>query len=311
MILSFMTMVIGLNSKETIWLLTDRRLTGNGVVARDDAVKAMVLETRQNDIALLGYAGLGATLNHNEPSEWMSSVLCGRNLTLTEYLNVLAQATKKQLPKHLKNFNWIVPQHNLVIPSLVENRAKLYTIDIALTQNKQSVDFRFSDYNNGQNKSKNPVPPRVCLAGSGALYLNSNRKWLRPLLSLANKSDEGKIHPKVVANRMAELNYEVYKNLPDKSVGPKSIVIWRNRRKGRYKGGGAHEFYNGSTAEHSNLPIIPMIDAGMDMRAISEIMLSHTFELFKENKGFDQDSFTKRINEEMKKIRQTPSEELT
>ena len=60
-----MTLVATINTPESIWLLADRRLTYKGRPPKDDAHKVMVLEATDG-VALLGYAGLGATALGNE-----------------------------------------------------------------------------------------------------------------------------------------------------------------------------------------------------------------------------------------------------
>ena len=69
-----MTLVLTVNGPETIWLLADRRLSYEGRSPKDDARKVMFLETTDG-VAILGYAGLGATARGTEPADWMSAVL--------------------------------------------------------------------------------------------------------------------------------------------------------------------------------------------------------------------------------------------
>ena len=96
----FVTLVVAVNGPESIWLLADRRLSYKNRPPKDDARKVMFLETTDG-VAILGYAGLGATALGTEPSDWMSAVLRGRNLPLEQSLGVLAEAMKKQLPRHI------------------------------------------------------------------------------------------------------------------------------------------------------------------------------------------------------------------
>lgn len=95
-----MTLVLTVNGRETIWLLADRRLTYKGRPAKEDGRKVMFLETTDG-VAILGYAGLGATALGTEPADWISAVLRSRNLPLEQSLGKLAEAIKKQLPRHL------------------------------------------------------------------------------------------------------------------------------------------------------------------------------------------------------------------
>lgn len=90
----FVTLVLTVNSRESIWLLADRRLSFKARMPRDDARKVMFLETTDG-VAILGYAGLGATALGTEPADWMSAVLRGRNLPLEQCLGALAEAMKR------------------------------------------------------------------------------------------------------------------------------------------------------------------------------------------------------------------------
>ena len=76
-----MTFILAVRGPKSIWLLADRRLSYEGRLPKDDACKVMFLETTDG-VAILGYAGLGATARGTEPSDWMSAVLRGRNFPL-------------------------------------------------------------------------------------------------------------------------------------------------------------------------------------------------------------------------------------
>ncbi len=78
-----MTLIVTVNGPETVWLLADRRFSGPRGVHRDDATKILTLEATDG-VALIGYAGLGATAQGTEPANWMSAVLRGRNLTIEQ-----------------------------------------------------------------------------------------------------------------------------------------------------------------------------------------------------------------------------------
>jgi hypothetical protein len=86
-----------INGPETIWALTDRRLSYRILPPNDDGRKVMFLEATDG-VAILGYCGLGATLRGTEPADWMSAVLRGRNLPLEQSLGVLAAAIETAPP---------------------------------------------------------------------------------------------------------------------------------------------------------------------------------------------------------------------
>ena len=100
-----MTFVITLRARETFWVLADRRLSYKNGPPKDDAVKLLDLQT-VDAVAVLAYAGLGATLQGTQPSAWMSNVLRGRGgLTLEQSLAILANAATKQLPAWLQTIS--------------------------------------------------------------------------------------------------------------------------------------------------------------------------------------------------------------
>ena len=66
-----MTLVLSVVGPESVWTVADRRLTDRGRVVREDARKIMFLETTDG-VAILAYAGLGATARGTEPADWMS-----------------------------------------------------------------------------------------------------------------------------------------------------------------------------------------------------------------------------------------------
>jgi len=302
-----MTLILGLTSKETIWLMGDRRLTTQqGKIVSDEAIKLMEVETMQNDLALIGYAGLGATTKGREISDWMNSALRGRNLPLEELLKTLANVIRNQLPKYLSRINNIDRfQHNVVIPAFHNNRAKLYSIDIVITPKTNKVDFRLTQHVYPKKNGKLLLTPRIGLAGSGAIYLMSNTKWMRPLLSLAKKSDSGDVSAEVVANRLAKINFEVSKILADKTVGPKSVVIWRNRRHGKHKGGGSHKFYTNDKADRNSLALHTLA-GGMDVKAIADILMPKYMKNFKDMANINLNS----VNKKLSQIPDSPSEDL-
>ena len=110
------TLVVAVTGQESIWMLADRRLSWESRPPRDDACKIMVLNTTDG-VAILGYAGLGATARETEPSDWMSRVLRGVNLPQEESLEKLGEAMCKQLPTHIANLRALrgPPQHHVVV----------------------------------------------------------------------------------------------------------------------------------------------------------------------------------------------------
>jgi len=97
-----MTLIVAATSPESIWLLADRRISYEHRAPKDDARKIMFLDADDGK-AILGYAGLGETAQGTEPADWMSTVLRGRRHFLEQSLGVLADASKRELPPHLRH----------------------------------------------------------------------------------------------------------------------------------------------------------------------------------------------------------------
>ena len=91
-----MTLVLAVSGPESIWLVTDRRLSRGGRPFRDDARKTMFLDTNDG-VAMLGYAGLGETRNGTEPADRMSAVPRGRKLPLEKALGAVFQVDEGEI----------------------------------------------------------------------------------------------------------------------------------------------------------------------------------------------------------------------
>jgi hypothetical protein len=298
-----MTVVVTVVGPETIWLLADRRLSYDGRPAKDDARKLMFLETQDGE-AFLGYAGLGATANGTEPADWMAAVLRGRDLPLEHCLGALAEAMKKQLPRHVVQLP--VPGHNVIVPAFVGNEARVYTIDLAYAPDRKTYRLQCTRRAHASGK-----PPRVIIGGSGAWHLVKNKKWIRPLLRIVRANDRGRVSTNAVADHLANLNYEIHLGLDDKTVGPNCIVAWHHRKNGVHKGGGGQRFYTGTTrAESSNG--FPVIVAGMALNPIMKVMMPHIRKYFaatnagKRAPELDRDV----INAELARLPHKPDENL-
>ncbi len=272
-----MTLVLTVNGRETIWLLADRRLSYKGRPPKEDGRKVMFLETTDG-VAILGYAGLGATALGTEPADWMSAVLRGRNLSLEQSLGVLAEAMKKQLPWHLVRISgYGSPAHNVVVTAFVGNETRLYTIDLVFTPDRKSYHFRYTRHvvNHPTSARARARPQRLAIGGTGGLYLDRRLKnWYRSLLRLAGASERGRVSPLAVADHLASLNNEVHLGIHDKSVGPRCVVAWRHRKEGIHGGGGAHQFYTGTTRDTYSRGL-PTIANGMDVQAVVSALLPH------------------------------------
>jgi len=271
-----MTLIVTVNGPETIWLLADRRLSyGAAHPPRDDARKLMMLETTDG-VAILGYAGLGATSQETEPSDWMSNVLRGRNISLEQSLDVLAGAAKDQIPGHIVNR---IPGHSIVATSFVGEEPRLYTIDLAFSPDRKAFHFRYTRHFVGDPTagftSGNGRTPRTTVAGSGQVHLRRNQQWIRRLQSLANAHDRGRISPLAVSDYLAKINRNVQLGTTDGSVGPCCIVAWRYKKDGVHGGGGGQQFYTQTTRDRSS-PSLPSITRGRDLTALIQAIAPQT-----------------------------------
>ncbi len=261
-----MTFIAAITSRHTIWLVADRRLSYRGRHPKDDARKILFLETTDG-VAILGYAGLGATGLGTEPSDWMGRVLRGRNLPLEQSLSVIADAMKAQLPKHLRHTALQdKASHVVIAPAFVGKHTRLYSIDMSVSGSGKPTGFRYTRFNNG----KVDWPPRFGFSGSGSNHLPRGSQWFRQLLRLVNAHDRGRVSAYVVADALAALSYDVHQR--DRSTGPNCIVAWRYARHGRHKGGGAQAFYERTSRVRPGITL-PTIGRGRDMGAFIQAIL--------------------------------------
>jgi hypothetical protein len=170
------TLILTVNGPETIWLLADRRLSIEGRPPKDHARKVMILETT-DAVAILGYAGLGATALGTQPADWMSAVLRGRNFPLEHSLRTLADSMKRQFPRHMVRMPGAGgPVHSVVVTAFVGEEPRLYTIDLAFGADRNGCAFRYTRWVIDKPGLAAPRTPRMGAAGSGALYVARDRK---------------------------------------------------------------------------------------------------------------------------------------
>ncbi|MCZ6718844.1 MAG: hypothetical protein O6944_06820 [Gammaproteobacteria bacterium] len=307
-----MTLVVTVNGPDSIWLLADRRLSFNKArPPKDDACKVMFLETTDG-VAILGYAGLGATSLGTEPADWMSAALRGRKLSLEQSLGVLAEATKKQLPRYMIRMPGSGgPAHSVIATSFVGEEPKLYTIDLVFAPDRKSYNFRYTRQVVEKPLVDRQMTPRLALGGSGALFLTKNRKWKRSLLRIVRAHDRGQVSPHAVSDYLANLNHEVHLGVVDQSVGPRCIVAWRNRKSGFHKGGGGLQFYTGTTRDASSM-CLPTIANGMDISALANMLMPQVMANFEAmlagEPAIEPDK--DEINAELARLPDNPDEKL-
>jgi hypothetical protein len=280
---------------------------------RDDARKIMLLDTDDGK-AILGYAGLGATALGTEPADWMSAVLRGRRISLEQSLGVLAEAIKKQLPRHLVQIRGNARLvHNVIVPAFVQNEPRLYSIDLAFSTDRKDIWFRCTRHVNDRAAPDKPRTPRLGVAGSGSRYLleRKEKMWMRNTLRILKAYDAERLSANSVADHFAALNYEVHRGLDDETVGPRCIVAWRNGKDAARRGGGAHRYYTGTTVDTES-PALPTVGNGMDIRAVVSVVMKHFMATFPAMMKGQQpaEPDLNQINADLARIPDKPDEDL-
>ncbi|MDP5217868.1 hypothetical protein Q5Y75_11620 [Ruegeria sp. 2205SS24-7] len=266
-----MTLILSVQTRGSIWLVADRRLSGAIPRPIDDAIKLTVVQTTDG-LALLGYAGLGATALGSNPSQWVSNVLRGRNCPLEEMLGIVADAMKREFPPHLTTLADVRQrQHNFLVPAFVGNEYRVYTIELVATPN--GWWHRYTRHVRGGALAPSQITVPIVVLGSGERSLVNYTGWERPLVSLVNAYNRNKVSALSVSNRLAELCYHAHQNTLDGSVGPRSIVVWRNSMTGSHTGGGGQNFYTGLKKDEDDA-ILPCILKGMDLAMCIKVILS-------------------------------------
>ncbi|SEM70917.1 hypothetical protein SAMN04488077_10767 [Roseovarius tolerans] len=310
-----MTLILTVQTKGSIWLVADRRLSASGQAPIDDAIKCTIVEVADG-IALLGYAGLGATARGSQPSQWVSNVLRGRHHPLEQMLQVVSDAMKREFLPHLEGIRDAKQrQHNFVVPAFLNEMHRVYTIDLAYTSS--AYKYRYTRHIMGGALTPMQVTTPIGLAGSGAGALPNRQDWQRPLLRLVKAYNGKRITAAVVAHHLAKLAYRSCLGTPDGSVGPDSLVVWRNSKAGLHRGGGGHSFF-ANAQPSSQRADIPSISKGMDMTALVKTMMEVIIPQFEEmsaakDRGEEIPEFdggTDEINRRLRRLPSTPDEKL-
>jgi hypothetical protein len=260
-----MTLILTIQTRGSIWLVADRRLSAPGMLPIDDAIKATRVYAADG-VAILGYAGLGATARRNQPSQWVSDVLSGRrNLKLEEILSVVANAMRREFRPHMEGAkNNLLRQHSFIVPAFVNDRPRIYTIDMARIDERWL--FRYTRHTMGSTVASLQVTPPIALGGSGVAALLRIDPWKRHLLRLMKAYHRKRICGQTVAKYLAQLAYQSHQGTQDGTVGPDCLVVWQNSKQSKLRGGGDFAFF--SRGAHIGVGSIPTIDDGMDMVAM-------------------------------------------
>ena len=217
-----MTFVLSLGSRDTVWLIADRRISWPHE-HKDHGIKVMTLKC-SDGVAILGYAGLGQTPGGTQPSTWMSNVLRGFDMTVHEALWKLDYEIERDLHDHIVG-SW---NHLVLVPAFVDGESRVYGIGLSKDGQIAHRALRIKDPPYPAHLA--PAPPRVMYIGSGGEWLakqQARQRLVREMCSLAKKHDQERISDRAVADGLAALNLLVSQNVP--TVSPDCLVVWLRR----------------------------------------------------------------------------------
>lgn len=268
-----MTLILAATGKKSIWVLADTRLTYGRGVFSDSGEKLLRLET-SDGVAILGYAGLGATSEGTQPSTWMANVLRGRNVPLEHALSFLATAAKSQLPPHLTHINSQTgPFHAIVAAAIVAGEPRIYTIRLQVSDDRRALGFEFNRELQRKPGSNYRFTPRFVATGSGALAIPAPSTDLDLLKKLIHRAERRQQRPQTVASFMARMNQKASKLVADKTVGKRCMVAWHIHRNGDEQESGLVAF-NGTLRERRSYKI-QTIQRGTDINALISLVWDH------------------------------------
>lgn len=256
-----MTLVLALAGKDTIWLMTDRRLSYARLSPKDDAHKTLKLECHDG-VVLLGYAGLGATPLGSQLSTWMAAVLRNENLSVVQSLDLLAKASEAELPRFLRMLpKQYAQEHHLLAPAFVDGKAEMFHI---------AVSGRGKLLYNRHRLPQGQVAP-IKMAGSGAQHVADIPNIGRDLLRLLKAHEDKRITSPAVATELAKLNQHAHTK--EGTVGPNCLVQWlrRDREDWERDRGTWFQFFDGPDLDRGGgMP--PQLARGMDLTMIATRM---------------------------------------
>lgn len=259
-----MTLILSLQGQSSIWICADRRLTYPDRIV-DNAVKLLDIEGRDGR-AFLGYAGLGKSKSRTEPSGWMNDILKGKpGLPIEQQLSLVSSAMRDDLSNHLHAMPG-EKSHVVVAPAVIDGVVRLYQLSVALSENAPLPQIIFTHHEN----ERKGGPPPFAVTGSGAHHLLARKGWHREILRTLRGVEAGRVNPRAVADRLAQLNRDVA--ACDSSVSRKCIVKW-------WAGSGGYQFY-GDDSRVEGDAAIPMVANGMDLQDIARAVTPISLEAF-------------------------------
>jgi hypothetical protein len=266
-----MTLVISAQTRDSLWLVADRRLSWRDRPPVDDAVKIAFIESTDGQ-AIVSYAGsVGRTFCGHQPSAWIVSALRGRRCSLEVALDVLADAMQREFLRHLRQMEMRERQHSFAIPAFVDSEPRMYTID--LIERSTGVFFQYNRHILSGSLAPMQLTAPVGSIGTGRCALEKDRSYARILLDIVKAYNRGKVSASAVSAHLAKLCYFAHQRTTDGTVGPSCIVVWRNSKTSRHNRGGGQAFYE--TTKEVDGVVLPTVSVGMgiDVSAIANLML--------------------------------------
>jgi hypothetical protein len=264
-----MTLTVAIRTPETVWMMTDRRLTRGSDVVTDQARKTLIIQTFDGG-GLIGYAGLGATAAGTEPVDWMNNALRQQNCSVEASLQILTRAAATELPRHLGGD---LSTQGIIAAVFIDGKSRLFLIEAHHPAELAKPPFRAGWMNRH----------RMTFGGAGGQFLDKHRSLQREIWRWVRRGDGGRLSLPAVADQLAKINHAVSQSVH--TVGANSIITWHRRtiRVGEAQIG--HQCYEKDARAHDVFgPRI--LYRGTDMHAVagmaSQIHFAHAAAVFKD-----------------------------
>ena len=205
-----MTLVYAAQTKRSVWLMTDRRLSyGDSKRApHDDGVKQCHIYT-EDGIVMLGYAGLGKTSVGIQPSTWMAGIFNGLKGTVPEHLELLKLRMLEQLPKHFKKIKSKedVLLQPVIAPAIVNGKTRIFVVQFsAYRAHKRNLGIvAIPQYTNKLTGFKYNCCDLATGSGQREPFKIGN-SWRRELFNRLKLFDNAKVDGNYVAEHLNILN---------------------------------------------------------------------------------------------------------
>ncbi|MBT8413956.1 MAG: hypothetical protein KJO30_06440 [Boseongicola sp.] len=266
-----MTLALSLQTKDSVWLLTDHRLSAPGFAPVDTAVKATRLELSDGEL-LVGYAGIGLTPLGSQPSHWIASSFRGTKPAVNDAMYHLRNLALQEFPKHLRRVKRVEHRrHEFIASGFKDGRPVVYILRIFEMNGEFQALLNIAQMHHRDAKVGTTIP--FVMTGSAVSSIKVlNENTLREVLRYARYYNRSKVSSEVVARCFFQIGSAIYNDCKDGSISPNFLVMWQNNKTGRHLGGGgAFEFDRSGTITPLD-GSIPTIAGGMDINAIHKAL---------------------------------------